>query len=85
MELGEATKETLAPSNKNLSNSSGPFHSAIQEAKGLQSHLEGLERELRAAKEVHGSANGPESESGESAAELLSFILHSPGQVSPII
>ncbi|POI21962.1 hypothetical protein CIB84_014291, partial [Bambusicola thoracicus] len=29
VELGEATKEILAQGNKNLSNSSSPFHSAI--------------------------------------------------------
>ncbi|POI26199.1 hypothetical protein CIB84_010050, partial [Bambusicola thoracicus] len=68
------------------------FHSAIQEAKGLQSHLEDLELELKAVKEVHGnspeccflSEDGPESESGEPAAELVSFTLHSLGQASAI-
>ena len=93
MELGEATKEILAQANKNLSNSSSPFHSAIQEAKDLQTDLEDLERELKAKKEVHGnspeccflSEDSPEAESGESAAEPLSFTLHSPGQVSAII
>jgi len=93
MELGEATKETLAQPNQNLNNSSSSFHSTIQDAKGLQSDLEDLERELKARKEVHGnspewcflSEDGPEGESGESAAELLSFTLHSPGQVSAII
>ncbi len=49
-----------------------------------------MELELKAVKEVHGnspeccflSGDGPESESGEPAAELLSFTLHSLGQAS---
>ncbi|XP_046759781.1 uncharacterized protein RIMBP3C isoform X2 [Gallus gallus] len=93
VELGEATKEILAQANKNLSNSSSPFHSAIQEAKDLQTDLEDLERERKAMKEVHGnsceccflSEDGPESESGGSAVERLSFTLPSPGQVSPML
>ncbi|XP_042750555.1 uncharacterized protein LOC122193750 isoform X2 [Lagopus leucura] len=91
-ELGEATSEILAQAN-NLSNSSSPFRSAIPEAKDLQSHLKDLERELQAMKEVHGgsgeccflSEDGPESESGGSAAERLSFTLRSPGRVSPVV
>ncbi|XP_048782338.1 uncharacterized protein LOC125684315 isoform X2 [Lagopus muta] len=91
-ELGEATSEILAQAN-NLSNSSSPFRSAIPEAKDLQSHLKDLERELQAMKEVHGgsgeccflSEDGPERESGGSAAERLSFTLRSPGRVSPVV
>ncbi|XP_052523107.1 uncharacterized protein LOC128072919 [Tympanuchus pallidicinctus] len=92
-ELGEATSEILAQANKNLSDSSSPFRSAIPEARDLQTHLKDLERELQAMKGVHGgsgeccflSEDGPESESGGSAAERLSFTLRSPGRVSPVV
>ena len=93
VELGEATREILARANRNLSNSSSPLRSAIPEAKGLQPRLEDLERELQATKEVRGNSReccflseaGPDSESGGSAAEHLSFTLRSPRQGSPII
>ncbi|XP_048785584.1 uncharacterized protein LOC125686018 [Lagopus muta] len=93
VESGEATREILAQANKNLSNSSSPFRSAIPEARGVQTRLEDLERELQAMKEVRGnsgeccfpSEDGPGSESGGSAAEHLPFTLRSPGRVSPIV
>ncbi|XP_042750033.1 peripheral-type benzodiazepine receptor-associated protein 1-like [Lagopus leucura] len=56
VESGEATREILAQANKNLSNSFSPFRSAIPEARGVQTRLEDLERELQAMKKVRGNS-----------------------------
>ena len=77
MELGKATRQILTQSNKNLRNSSSPFHSAIEEARSLQGHLENQELELKVMKEILG--NSPEccllSEDGPEC-ESRAFVLH---------